>query len=146
MILSSGLPRRRPALFRAALRSVAEPVCSEHHLGLAFDVNKQGASTFASTKQSAWLNEHCWEYGFIIRYQKEKEEITGFIAEPWHIRYVGVEHAMYMKEHGLCLEEYIQGINDGTIDLYSIIEKKDIHAEEPGEDPGEAIPEEGDAA
>ena len=102
---------------RAALRSVAEPGASEHHLGLAFDVNKKGSSSFAGTKHSEWLNEHCWEYGFIIRYQKEKEEITGFVAEPWHIRYVGVEHAMYMKEHNLCLEEYIQGIEDGTIQL-----------------------------
>lgn len=102
---------------RAALRSVAEPGASEHHLGLAFDVNKKGASSFAGTKHSEWLNEHCWEYGFIIRYQKEKEEITGFVAEPWHIRYVGVEHAMYMKEHNLCLEEYLQGIEDGTIPL-----------------------------
>ena len=100
---------------RAALKSVAEPGSSEHHLGLAFDVNKQGASTFAGTKHSEWLNEHCWEYGFIIRYQKEKESITGFTAEPWHIRYVGVEHAMYMKEHNLCLEEYVKGIKDGTI-------------------------------
>ena len=100
---------------RAALKSVAEPGSSEHHLGLAFDINKQGASTFAGTKHSEWLNEHCWEYGFIIRYQKEKEAITGFIAEPWHIRYVGVEHAMYMKEHNLCLEEYVKGIKDGTI-------------------------------
>ncbi len=102
---------------RAALKSVAEPGASEHHLGLAFDVNKKGASTFAGTKNSEWLNEHCWEYGFIIRYQKEKEEITGFVAEPWHIRYVGVEHAMYMKEHNLCLEEYIKGIEDGSIAL-----------------------------
>ena len=102
---------------RAALRSVAEPGASEHHLGQAFDVNKKGSSSFAGTKHSEWLNEHCWEYGFIIRYQKEKEEITGFVAEPWHIRYVGVEHAMYMKEHNLCLEEYIQGIEDGTIQL-----------------------------
>ena len=100
---------------KAALKSVAEPGCSEHHLGLAFDINKQGSSNFAGTKHSEWLNEHCWEYGFIIRYQKDKEEITGFIAEPWHIRYVGVQHAMYMKEHNLCLEEYIQGIEDGTI-------------------------------
>ena len=100
---------------RAALKSVAEPGCSEHHLGLAFDINKQGSSTFAGTKHSEWLNEHCWEYGFIIRYTKDKEKITGFVEEPWHIRYVGVEHAMYMKEHNLCLEEYIQGINDGTI-------------------------------
>ena len=100
---------------RAALRSVAEPGASEHHLGLAFDVNRKGSSSFAGTKNSDWLNEHCWEYGFIIRYEKSKEEITGFIAEPWHIRYVGVEHALYMRDHDLCLEEYIQGINDGTI-------------------------------
>ena len=100
---------------RAALRTVAEPGCSEHHLGLAFDINKKGSSSFAGTKQSNWLNEHCWEYGFIIRYQKEKEKITGFEAEPWHIRYVGVEHALYMRDHDLCLEEYIQGLQDGSI-------------------------------
>ena len=100
---------------RAALRTVAEPGCSEHHLGLAFDVNKKGASSFVGTKQSKWLNEHCWEYGFIIRYQKEKEKITGFEAEPWHIRYVGVEHALYMRDHDLCLEEYVQGLQDGSI-------------------------------
>ena len=100
---------------RAALRTVAEPGCSEHHLGLAFDINKKGSSSFAGTKQSNWLNEHCWEYGFIIRYQKEKEKITGFEAEPWHIRYVGVEHALYMRDHDLCLEEYVQGLQDGSI-------------------------------
>lgn len=100
---------------RAALRTVAEPGSSEHHLGLAFDVNKKGASTFKGTKQSAWLNEHCWEYGFIIRYTEEKEKITGFEAEPWHIRYVGIEHALYMRDHDLCLEEYIQGLEDGSI-------------------------------
>ena len=100
---------------RAALRTVAEPGCSEHHLGLAFDINKKGASTFKGTKQSEWLNEHCWEYGFIIRYTEEKEKITGFEAEPWHIRYVGIEHALYMRDHDLCLEEYIQGLEDGSI-------------------------------
>ena len=100
---------------RSALRTVAEPGSSEHHLGLAFDINKKGSSKFEGTKQSNWLNEHCWEYGFIIRYQKEKEKITGFDAEPWHIRYVGVEHALYMRDHDLCLEEYIQGLEDGSI-------------------------------
>ena len=100
---------------RSALRTVAEPGSSEHHLGLAFDINKKGASKFEGTKQSNWLNEHCWEYGFIIRYQKDKEKITGFEAEPWHIRYVGVEHALYMRDHDLCLEEYIQGLEDGSI-------------------------------
>lgn len=100
---------------RAALRTVAEAGCSEHHLGLAFDVNVPGKSSFASTKQCKWLHEHCQDYGFIIRYQKDKEEITGFAAEPWHIRYVGVAHARYMAEHNLCLEEYIEGIEDGRI-------------------------------
>ena len=100
---------------RAALRTVAEPGYSEHHLGLAFDINKKGASTFKGTKQSEWLNEHCWEYGFIIRYTEKKEKITGFEAEPWHIRYVGIEHALYMRDHDLCLEEYIQGLEDGSI-------------------------------
>ena len=135
---------------RAALRSVAEPGCSEHHLGLAFDVNKQGSSNFAGTKHSEWLNEHCWEYGFIIRYQKEKESITGFIAEPWHIRYVGVEHAKYMKEHDLCLEEYLQGIEDGSISLPGGAEdaaEDDAGAaadDEAPEDPDEETPEEPD--
>ena len=127
---------------RAALKTVAEPGASEHHLGLAFDINRKGSSSFAGTKNSEWLNEHCWEYGFIIRYEKDKEEITGFTAEPWHIRYVGVEHALYMKEHDLCLEEYIQGIEDGTIavpisedeELDSGEEATDGEADDPADD------------
>ena len=125
---------------RAALRTVAEPGASEHHLGLAFDVNRKGSSTFAGTKNSEWLNEHCWEYGFIIRYQKEKEEITGFAAEPWHIRYVGVEHSMYMKEHNLCLEEYLQGIEDGTITPAGSGETEPEEQAEP-EEPAESMTE-----
>lgn len=128
---------------RAALRSVAEPGASEHHLGLAFDVNKQGSSTFAGTKHSEWLNEHCWEYGFIIRYTKEKEAITGFVAEPWHIRYVGVEHAKYMKEHDLCLEEYIQGIEDGTIVLSGSAGAAEDEGGETPDESDEEAPEDG---
>ena len=102
---------------RAALKSVAEAGCSEHHLGLAFDINVKGAKTFSSTKQYKWLKENCWDYGFIMRYTKEKEKITGFTAEAWHIRYVGVNHAKYMQEHDLCLEEYIEGIEEGKIKI-----------------------------
>ena len=93
---------------RAALKTVAEPGTSEHHLGLSFDVNVPGASTFSSTKQCRWLHAHCWEYGFIIRYQKGKEKITGFSAEAWHIRYVGTEHSLIMRDEDLCLEEYLE--------------------------------------
>ena len=128
---------------KAALKSVAEAGSSEHHLGLAFDINVPGKSTFAGTKQSKWLNEHCWEYGFIIRYQKEKEEITGFVAEPWHIRYVGVNHALYMRDHNLCLEEYVQGIEDGSIIVPSTEETAGlVPEEEPPEEAREAEAEE----
>lgn len=129
---------------RAALKSVAEPGCSEHHLGLAFDINVKGAKTFSSTKQYKWLKENCWDYGFIMRYTKEKEKITGFTAEAWHIRYVGVNHAKYMQEHDLCLEEYIEGIEEGKIRIPSETEKTEEDPDEKAGD-GEAaeeIPEE----
>ena len=93
----------------AALRTVAEPGCSEHHLGLAFDITAKGASAFKGTKQCKWLHAHCWEYGFIVRYQEGKEDITGFTAEEWHIRYVGKEHSLIMLENNFCLEEYLEG-------------------------------------
>ena len=127
---------------RAALKSVAEAGCSEHHLGLAFDINVKGAKTFSSTKQYKWLKENCWDYGFIMRYTKEKEKITGFTAEAWHIRYVGVNHAKYMQEHDLCLEEYIEGIEEGKIRIPSETEKAD---EDPDEEAGDEEAEEADA-
>lgn len=61
---------------------------------------------FANTKEGKWIAEHCWDYGFVIRYQKEKEEITQITYEPWHLRYVGVQIAQYMRENNLCLEEF----------------------------------------
>ena len=125
---------------RAALKSVAEPGCSEHHLGLAFDINVKGAKTFSSTKQYKWLKENCWDYGFIMRYTKEKEKITGFTAEAWHIRYVGVNHAKYMQEHDLCLEEYIEGIEEGKIRIPSKTEKAEEDPDEKAGD-GEAAEE-----
>lgn len=89
--------------------TVADPGQSEHHTGLAFDLNVEGR-TFGDTAQYAWLARHCWEYGFIMRYTDENEDITGFLGEEWHIRYVGVEHSMKMKELGYCLEEYLEAV------------------------------------
>ncbi len=100
----------------AALRTVAEPGYSEHQTGLAIDINVPGTS-FSGTKQCKWLHAHCWEYGFIVRYTAEKKAITGYDAESWHIRYVGVDHALRIRDLGLCLEEYLDGIADGTIEL-----------------------------
>lgn len=84
---------------KKALQTVAVPGTSEHHLGLAVDILGDDAI--------AWLTEHCWEYGFILRYTEEKEPITGIIDEPWHFRYVGLDVSMDMKDSGLCLEEYL---------------------------------------
>ncbi len=102
---NSGWSRSRAR--RAALQTVAEPGASEHHLGLSFDVNVPKTSTFLGTKQCAWLHEHCWEYGFIVRYQEGKQSITGIAPEAWHIRYVGEDHSLIMRDENLCLEEYL---------------------------------------
>lgn len=84
----------------------ARPGHSEHQTGLAFDLNYV-ADWFANTKEGVWLAENSWKYGFIIRYQKGKEGITGYKYEPWHVRYIGKEAAQAVFESGLCLEEYL---------------------------------------
>ena len=86
---------------------VARPGTSEHHLGLAVDIISV-ETNFEKTKEFKWLQEHAEEYGFIMRYPKDKKSITKIIYEPWHYRYVGVEHAKEMNNLGLCLEEYIE--------------------------------------
>lgn len=85
---------------------INRPGTSEHHLGLAVDFNnvKEG---FEDTKAYNWLQENASKYGFILRYPRDKEEITGIKYEPWHWRYVGQEHAEKMKNENLCLEEYV---------------------------------------
>lgn len=82
---------------------------SEHQTGLAFDLNSIDM-TFADTDECEWVNKHCAEYGFIIRYPKGSESITGYMYEPWHLRYLGVENAKKVYDSGLTLEEYL-GIN-----------------------------------
>lgn len=97
----------RTKAISATRRTVADPGYSEHHVGTAFDITVPGKS-FAGTKQADWLAENCWNYGFILRYTKEKEKITGYTAEAWHFRYVGTEHSIPMYNEDLCLEEYIE--------------------------------------
>ncbi len=86
-------------------RYSARPGHSEHQSGLAFDLNTISQS-FANTVAGQWIAAHCHEYGFILRYPKGKEHLTGYMYEPWHLRYVGVEIAGKIAESGLCLEEY----------------------------------------
>lgn len=100
-----------------AAQWVTQPGYSEHHTGLAIDLSlyhtDTGASeTYDGTGIYAWLNENAYRYGYIVRYEDEKRAITGIYHEPWHFRYVGVPHAYIMKEHGLCLEEYIAFLKD----------------------------------
>lgn len=85
---------------------ILPPGTSEHNLGLAMDICNTNSS-FENQKEYKWLTEHAHEYGFILRYTAEKQPITGIIPEPWHWRYVGVEHAEKIKNSGLCLEEYL---------------------------------------
>ena len=88
----------------------ARPGHSEHQTGLAFDVGSTKGS-FANTKEAKWLAENCHLYGFIIRYPYGKTNITGYIYEPWHVRYLGVDIATEVKESNLSLEEYLGIVN-----------------------------------
>jgi len=84
---------------------------SEHPTGLALDILSEAYPNsnegYADTIEGIWLHDHAHLYGFILRYPKDKEHITGVIYEPWHYRYVGVETATEIYERGICLEEYI---------------------------------------
>lgn len=91
---------------------IALPGHSEHHTGLAIDLDSYDAETGASggfdgTGIYQWAVDHAWEYGFVQRYPLNKEDITGISYEEWHFRYVGQPHAQVMAERNLCLEEYI---------------------------------------
>ncbi len=90
---------------------VAVPGTSEHQLGLAVDVNPD---TRYSTGDQVygWLAEHAQEYGFIRRYPPDKTDVTGISNEPWHYRYVGVEAAEEMTRMDLCLEEYLDYLEE----------------------------------
>ena len=90
----------------------AIPGTSEHQTGLAADIvtptYQMLDAGFADTPAGQWLSEHATEYGFVLRYPQDKQEVTGIIYESWHYRFVGKTHAKLMKESGLCLEEYLQ--------------------------------------
>lgn len=86
---------------------VAKPGYSEHQTGLCIDVTNQDKYLVKGTIESDWLEQNCYRFGFIIRYPKGKQSITGIEYEPWHIRYVGEEAANYIYGNGITLEEYL---------------------------------------
>lgn len=92
------------------------PGHSEHQTGLAIDVSSPSVGNaleevFGTSKEGQWLAEHAAEYGYIIRYPKGEDDITGYVYEPWHIRYVGTDLALDVVKSGLTLEEYFDEAN-----------------------------------
>ena len=86
---------------------VAKPGYSEHQTGLAFDIGSRNSRIFADSKESGWMKDNAYKYGFILRYDERYEDLTKFRKEPWHFRYVGKEIAKYIYEHNnMSLEEY----------------------------------------
>ena len=102
-----------------AARVVAVPGTSEHQTGMAFDIVALSYQLLEedqeNTAEQKWLMEHCYEYGFILRYPKDKEAITGIIYEPWHYRYVGKEAALAIRDSGMCLEEWLGKSDEATL-------------------------------
>lgn len=97
--------------------TINKPGYSEHNLGLSLDFNYVNKD-FEKTKAFSWLKQNAENYGFILRYSKEKENITKVKYEPWHWRYVGKEHAKKINELNMCLEEYIEYLNNENKGMY----------------------------
>ena len=122
-------------------RNVAVPGSSEHEAGLAVDIVFVGRQILDERQEEnetqQWLMEHCHEYGFILRYPRDKQEITGITYEPWHYRYVGEEAAQEIMSRGICLEEYL-----GVIDAEPGYQAADEYDKTEGEDSEEEDSEE----
>jgi len=104
---------------REAGRVVAVPGTSEHQTGMAFDIVALSYQLLEedqeNTAEQKWLMEHCYEYGFILRFPKDKVDITGIIYEPWHYRYVGKEAALAIRDSGLCFEEWLGTAEEASL-------------------------------
>ncbi len=102
--INQGMNRTKAT--QEAAKIILPPGTSEHNLGFAMDICSLEQS-FENTKAFRWLCENAEDYGFILRYPKDKQDITQIIYEPWHWRYVGVENAKRINASGKCLEEYL---------------------------------------
>ncbi len=110
-------PEEQQQIIDSSDDGIAAPLgCSEHEAGLALDVYAPyyAGEAFLKSPAGRQVNRICGNYGFILRYPKGKEEITGISHEPWHLRYVGQPHATLMSESGLTLEEYLEAMEIGV--------------------------------
>lgn len=99
-----------------ALEAVANPGNSEHQTGLAMDISSESVQyllteEYGETKEGKWLKENAHRFGFILRYPKEKEDITGYQYEPWHFRYVGEKNAQIIYKNNWTLEEFFEEVH-----------------------------------
>ena len=101
---------------------VSKPGASDHQTGLGVDIvpsnwkDRGMNDKMMKEPECQWMAEHCHEYGFIVRYPKDKQDITEINTEPWHLRYVGLPVAAYIYENGLCLEEFVFQLQDAIQD------------------------------
>ncbi len=104
---------------------VAIPGTGEHETGLAVDIVSRDYQILDEKQEQTdvqkWLIENSYKYGFTLRYPTDKKDITMINYEPWHYRYVGVDNATYMKEHDMCLEEYIEYLKQFEEEEYNEI-------------------------
>lgn len=130
-LLSKGYSREDAYAVTAS--NIAPPYASEHNAGLAIDLGFVDES-FENTAEYRWLIDNSYKFGFIMRYPKEKSDITGIIYEPWHFRFVGLYHAKEIYGSGLCLEEYMgdDGKNN-DVDGIVFAFKREILSTESGE-------------
>lgn len=107
--IQSGTPADKAEAEAATV--VARPGTSEHHTGLAADFN-MADDKFETTEMYRWMQQHAADYGFIMRYSGEKQSVTGVIHESWHYRFVGINTAKEMNRLDMCLEEYVEYLNN----------------------------------
>lgn len=103
--IGQGMSRQQAEIEAATV--VARPGTSEHHTGLAADFN-MASEAFENTEMYRWMKQHAADYGFVMRYPPEKQDITKVIYESWHWRFVGINAAKEMNSLGMCLEEYLE--------------------------------------
>lgn len=109
---------------KAAMRTVAPAGASEHQLGLAMDINGEATvslglvTDFGASPEGLWIAENAHRFGFIIRYQPDTIDITGYSWEPWHLRYIGIDAAIEVYELGVTLEEYIGILQQRNVQVW----------------------------
>lgn len=116
--LKSGMTSSAAAV--AAAKKVAYPGTSEHQYGFSADIGNGKEYEFNAIKNTTtygWLKDNAHNYGFILRYPEGTSKITGMEEEPWHFRYVGAEHAKYIYENNITLEEYITRLKNEQADI-----------------------------